>query len=76
MTHKSLTQPVKLWTKSQAAVPSTSGSPFATLARSITNISQRPQIRREPPSISESLLDDGSDEGYAYDSQPGDWVAG
>lgn len=60
----------------QAAVPGTSGSPFDSLARSLRSISQTPTIRREPPSISESLMDDESDQGYAYDTQPGDWMAG
>jgi hypothetical protein len=60
----------------QEAYGGTSGSPFDSLAKSLRSISQKPQIRREPPSISESLMNDGSDEGYAYDSQPGDWVAG
>lgn len=60
----------------QEAYGGTSGSPFDSLARSLRTISQKPQIRREPPTISESLLEDGSEQGYAYDSQPSDWVAG
>jgi hypothetical protein len=50
------------------------GTPFSSLAKSMTSISQNPFIRREPVSISDSVTDDGS--GQDYDSQPGDWVAG
>jgi hypothetical protein len=71
-----LTPNVAFMESNQAPVPTTSGTPFDSLARSLRTISQRPQIRREPPSMSDSLMYDGSDEGYAYDTQPGDWVAG
>lgn len=47
--------------------------PFASLARPITNISQRPQLRREQPGITEALLTD--DVAYA-DADSGEWVAG
>lgn len=61
----------------QAAIPGTSGSPFSTLARSITNVNQRPMLRREPVSMSQSIETDGSEQPeYMYDAQPSDWVAG
>lgn len=47
-------------------------SPFTSLARAITTVNQRPQVRRQPPAIDESILSDGTDEGYS--SMP-DWVA-
>ena len=49
-------------------------SPFRALARMITNVNQKPMIRREPPPISESLVDDG--EANMYDATSGDWVVG
>ncbi len=58
----------------QAAVPGTSGSPFTTLARGMSTIAQRPMIRRNPPTISESVTDDGAYQ--TYDDQPSDWVTG
>lgn len=60
----------------QAPVAGTSGSPFSTLAKSLKTISQKPQMRREPPAMSDSVMVDGSDEAYAYDTQTSDWVTG
>lgn len=72
-----LTPNVAYTESNQAAVPGTSGSPFDTLARSIKNVNQRPMLRREPVSISQSIEDDGSEDlGYRYDDQPSDWVVG
>ncbi len=62
--------------QNQAAVPGPSGFPFDSLARSITSINQRPMLRREPVSFSQSIETDGADESYAYDVQPSDWVTG
>lgn len=50
------------------------GNPFASLARAITNVNQRPMIRREPPPIDQSEISDGSEE--TYDAHETDWVAG
>ncbi len=58
----------------QGPVGGTSGNPFSTLSRAMTTIAQKPQLRREPPSMSESVTTDGTDETYSYDSQPSDWV--
>ncbi len=57
----------------QPGQPVTFGNPFASMARAITNIAQKPMIRREPPPIDESELTDGADQ--PYDDYP-DWVAG
>ena len=47
-------------------------SPFDSLARIITDVRQRPTMRRQPPPIVESITDDGSDATDAY--EPLDWV--
>jgi hypothetical protein len=49
-------------------------SPFASLARILTNINQKPMVRREPPPISESVVTDGEES--MYDANSGDWVVG
>lgn len=59
----------------QPAVPGPYGTPFDTLSRGITNISQKPMMRRQPPSISESVMTDGSEQTYAGDQIAGDWMA-
>lgn len=54
-------------------VESTSGNPFRVLARAITNVAQKPMIRREPVPVDTSEVTDGSEDTYdAYDN----WVAG
>lgn len=58
----------------QPAQPATFGNPFAGLARAIKNINQRPMIRREPPTIDESTITDGTED--TYDAGYPDWVAG
>lgn len=59
----------------QPPVGGTSGNPFTGLARAFSSISQKPMIRREPVSISESVTTDGSEQVTYYDETPGDWVA-
>lgn len=57
----------------QPGQPVPFGNPFAAMARALTTVNQKPMIRREPPPIDESIVTDGSDQGYdAYT----DWVAG
>ncbi len=58
----------------QPGQPVPFGNPFAGLARAITSVSQRPMIRREPPPIDESVVDDGSEN--TYDATETDWVVG
>lgn len=58
----------------QPAQPVTFGNPFASLARIITSANQKPLIRRQPPTIDETIVSDGSEDTYA-DTYP-DWVAG
>lgn len=50
-------------------------SPFDTMARIITNVNQRPLLRRTPPPIDQSLIDDAE---YAEDSPyySDSWVVG
>lgn len=50
------------------------GNPFSGLARAITNVTQKPMIRREPPPLSESVVTDGSED--TYDANETDWVVG
>lgn len=47
-------------------------SPFDSLARGLPNIWQRPQMRREQPGITESVLADDA----VYPAESDDWVAG
>lgn len=49
------------------------GNPFNGLARAITNVNQKPMIRRQPQPIDVSEVSDGSED--VYDAYP-DWVAG
>jgi hypothetical protein len=58
----------------QPPVEGTSGSPFRGLQRAFSSVSQNPMIRREPPSMSESVTTDGTEQ--TYDMQPSDWVTG
>lgn len=46
-------------------------SPFDSLARIITNVQQKPTMRRQPPPITEDITTDASDPDDAYE---GDWV--
>jgi hypothetical protein len=50
-------------------------STFDSLARAITNIWQRPMMRREPPPIEDTVITDGSEDTYAADFSD-IWVAG
>lgn len=67
---------VRIVTPNTAAAPANQPAnalnAFGSLARPITSISQRPQMRREQPGITEALYDD--DQVYAADD--GEWVAG
>jgi hypothetical protein len=47
-------------------------SPFADLARAITNVNQTPLMRRTPPPIDQASMDDGQDSAYAGYSD--NWV--
>ncbi len=49
------------------------GNPFASFARIITSANQKPLLRRQPPTIDETIVTDGSED--TYDAYP-DWVAG
>lgn len=55
-------------------VPSTSGNPFRAMARAITDVAQKPMIRREPPPPDVDIVSDGSEDLYA-DENP-NWVVG
>lgn len=57
----------------QPAQPGSFGNPFASLARIITSVNQKPMIRRQPPTIDETIVTDGSED--TYEAYP-DWVAG
>lgn len=59
----------------QPGQPVSWGNPFSAMARAITNVNQRPMIRREPRPIDDSIIDDGADEVYDAPMYP-DWVAG
>lgn len=58
----------------QPGQPVPFGNPFSALARAITNVNQRPMIRREPPPIDQSVIVDGTED--LYDAHETDWVAG
>lgn len=58
----------------QPSQPVPFGNPFASLARIITSANQRPMIRRQPPTIDETIVTDGSDDTYANDYP--EWVTG
>jgi hypothetical protein len=58
--------------QAQEAVDGTYGSPFNSLAKSLSSISQTPMIRRQAETISESVTTDGSDQSYS--ELPGDWI--
>lgn len=60
--------------QNQPGQPVPFGNPFASLARAITTVAQKPMIRREPPPISESVVTDGSED--MYDATETDWVVG
>lgn len=62
----------------QPSQPVPFGNPFASLARMITNVNQRPMIRREPPPIDQSIVTDGSEDIYDAGGEYAetDWVAG
>ena len=49
-------------------------SPYSSLAKMFTSISQNPMIRREPVSMSESITTDGTEQAYQQDAP--DWVTG
>lgn len=53
-------------------------SPFDSLARAITNVASRPQIRREPQGLSDDVLSDGALDSYnlAPSASVGEWVVG
>lgn len=55
-------------------VPSTSGNPFRVLARAITDVAQKPMIRREPPPPDVDIVSDGSE--TLYDDGMPNWVVG
>lgn len=59
----------------QPGQPVPFGNPFRALARAMTTVNQRPMIRREPPTIDESVVTDGSEDTYDAGLYP-DWVAG
>ncbi len=72
-----LVQPNVATVGTNQPVPADAGpynSPFASLARILTSVNQRPMVRREPPPISESVVTDGTED--MYDATSGDWVAG
>lgn len=51
--------------------PGPYNTPFSSLARIIANVTQKPMMRRQPPPIDQSVMDDGSGDVYDADS---DWV--
>lgn len=54
------------------ADPNPATPSFSSLARAITNVAQRPQLRREPPGLAESILTDGAADAAGADVA--DWV--
>jgi len=55
------------------ADPGEYNSPFTSLARIITNVNQRPLLRRQPPPIDQSIMTDGTEDLYDATSE---WVIG
>lgn len=53
-------------------------SPFDSLARAITNVASRPEVRREPVGIGEATLTDGAFDGsnLAPSASLGEWIVG
>lgn len=49
-------------------------SPFSSMARNIRNINARPQLRRTPSPVDETVMTDGTE--TAYLSHVDDWVTG
>lgn len=50
--------------------------PYASLARPMTRVWQRPEIRREPPSASDALQQDGSGQSQPVSPALSAWVVG
>jgi hypothetical protein len=56
--------------------PGQYNSPFGSYARALTDIAQKPFMRRQPPPVDQSLLTDGSEYVYDASGDSDDWVIG